>query len=370
MREKNFVGKANVKTRTLKSVPSPSFRASGCGTRFGIGAGMNAGATRVILLACMMALAFGCKSENAGGKAEPPFMSAVAGDGKAAGEDAKAPAPEKTGGFDGHRAYELVEKQVSFGPRVAGSPELAKLQEFLLAELKSYGCTVETDSFSADTPAGRLPMKNILAKIPGTQPGIILLGTHYDTKRLPNFVGADDAGSSTGVMMEVARNLCAEKAPGKYAVWIAFFDGEEAVNKEWVDPDNRYGSRQMAAQFANSGDLGKIKAFILVDLVGGKNPHFLRDGESTKWLKDFVWDVAGKLGYGQIFGKDATNFGGDDHYSFTARKVPSVDIMDLDAKNDVPYWHTDQDTMDKISANTLAMVGHVVLESVKQLQMR
>ncbi len=282
----------------------------------------------------------------------------------------KAPAPETAGGFDGHHAYELVEKQVNFGPRVAGSPELAKLQEYMIGELKSYGCTVETDDFSADTPAGRLPMKNILVKIPGTQPGIILLGTHYDTKRLPNFVGADDGGSSTAVMLEVARMLCAQKSTGKYAVWIAFFDGEEAVNKEWVDPDNRYGSRQMAAQFANSGDLGKIKAFILVDLVGGKNPHFLRDGESTVWLKDYVWGVAGNLGYGEIFGKASTNFGGDDHYSFTARKVPSVDIMDLDTKNDVPYWHTSDDTMDKISAKTLAVVGHVVLESVKGLQER
>ena len=295
-------------------------------------------------------------------------MSAVAGDGAVQTEQAKAPAPETTGGFDGHRAYELVEKQVSFGQRVAGSPQLAKLQEYMIGELNSYGCTVETDDFSADTPAGRLPMKNILVKIAGTKPGIILLGTHYDTKRLPNFVGADDGGSSTGVMMEAARNLCAQKTPGKYAVWIAFFDGEEAVNKEWVDPDNRYGSRQMAAQFAATGDLARIKAFILVDLVGGKNPHFLRDAESTKWLKEFVWDVARKLGYGEIFGNAETSFGGDDHYSFTARKVPSVDIMDLDVRNDVPYWHTDQDTMDKISAKTLAIVGHVVLESVRQLQ--
>ena len=324
--------------------------------------------TQIFLgLACVLVMGVGCKSESAG-KAEPPFMSAVAGDGAPLGEQAKAPPPETTGGFDGHRAYELVEKQVSFGMRPAGSPELAKLQEYMIGELKSLGCTVETDDFSADTPAGRLPMKNILVKIPGTTPGIILLGTHYDTKRLPNFVGADDAGSSTAVMLEVARLLCGQKAPGKYAVWIAFFDGEEAVNVEWKDPDNRYGSRQMAAQFATSGDLAKIKAFILVDLVGGKNPHFLRDGESTKWLKDFVWDVAGKLGYGDIFGKEMTNFGGDDHYSFTARKVPSVDIMDLDNKNDVPYWHTDQDTMDKISAKTLAVVGHVVLESVKELQ--
>jgi glutaminyl-peptide cyclotransferase len=236
--------------------------------------------------------------------------------------------------------------------------------------LKSYGCNVETDSFSADTPAGRLPMKNILVKIPGQQPGVILLGTHYDTKRIDNFVGADDAASSTAVMLEIARLLCAQQAhPGKYAVWIAFFDGEEAVNLQWKDPDNRYGSRQMAAKFANSGDLPRVKAFLLADLVGGKNPHFKRDGESTKWLKDLVWKVAAQLGYSDIFATDSTDFGGDDHYSFTERKVPSVDVMDLDF-NDVPYWHTTDDNLDKISPKTMAIVGHVFLESVHALQQK
>jgi glutaminyl-peptide cyclotransferase len=323
---------------------------------------------RFTLLLFGATIALGCNSGSSTTTAppQPPFMSVVAGTPPALAPGDEAPAPETTGGFDGKRAYQQVVRQVSFGPRSPGTPAIAKLQEYLETELNSYGCTVETDSFSADTPAGRLPMKNLLVKIPGEKPGIILLGTHYDTKRMDNFVGADDAGSSTGVMLELARLLC--KQPGKYAVWIAFFDAEEAFNKEWVDPDNRYGSRQMAARLGASGDLPKIKAFILTDLVGGRNPHFLRDGESTKWLKDLVWNVAARLGYGKIFGAELTNFGGDDHYSFTARKVPSVDIMDLDTAHDVPYWHTAQDTIDKISPKTLAIVGHVVLESVNELQ--
>ncbi len=173
--------------------------------------------------------------------------------------------------------------------------------------------------------------------------------------------------SSTGVMLEMARLVCAQNA-GKVRGVDCVFRWGRGGQPEWKDPDNRYGSRQMAAKLAQSGDLPKIKAFILVDLVGGKNPHFLRDGESTPWLKDFVWSVAAKLGYEKIFGSAPTNFGGDDHYSFTARHVPSVDIMDLDPPNDVPYWHTPQDTLDKISPKTLAIVGHVVLESVKGLQ--
>lgn len=324
------------------------------------------------LLLCAISCALpvlGCKSGSSSQpeQPQPPFMSSVAGSAPAISPGDAAPPSEKTGGFDGKRAYDQVAKQVSFGPRPPGSPAIAKLQDYLVSELKSYGCSVGTDSFSADTPDGRVPMKNILVKIPGKEQGIILLGTHYDTKKMANFVGADDAGSSTGVMLEIARSLCAQP-PQKYAVWIAFFDAEEAFNVEWQDPDNTYGSRQMAAQFAVSGDLPKIKAFILADLVGGKTPHFRREAGSTKWLADLVWATAGKLGYGDVFVSETTQPISDDHFSFTKRNVPSVDIIDLDAAHDVPYWHTPQDTLDKISPKTLAIVGHTILASVQELQ--
>ena len=322
----------------------------------------------ICLSAVFLGLA-GCKtkadsSRNPGAK-DAPFMSAVTVAPPQAADE--APPPEKTGGFDGKRAYAQVAKQVSFGPRPSGSPAIAKTQDYILAELKSYGCTAEVDSFSADTPAGRLPMKNILVKIPGEKPGVILLGTHYDTKRLENFVGADDGGSSTGVMLELARLLCSQH--GRYGVWIAFFDGEEAVRPEWKDPDNCYGSREMAARFAISGDLTKIKAFLLADIVGTRTPHFKRETYSTKALVDLVWGVAKRLGYGSIF-VDESSAVEDDHQSFLKRRVSSVDVIDLDngSGGDIFYWHTPEDTLDKISPKTLAIVGHVFLESVKELQ--
>jgi Zn-dependent M28 family amino/carboxypeptidase len=293
-------------------------------------------------------------------------MSAVAGNAPSPAD--AAPPPEKTDGFDGKRAYDQVAKQVSFGPRPAGSAALRKLQDYLQAELKSYGCAVETDSFSADTPAGRLPMKNILVKIPGEKPGIILLGTHYDTKRLDDFVGADDGGSSTGVMLEIARVLCAQKQPGKFAVWIAFFDGEEAVNKEWADPDNRYGSRQMAAQFATSGDLKKIKVFLLADIVGSKKLELKREENSTKSDANLVWKTGQRLGYKDVFVEEQVLAIADDHLSFSSRGVPVVDLIDMNTTGD--YWHTPQDTLDKISPRSLAIVGHTLLETIKELQQK
>lgn len=319
---------------------------------------------------CGVLLILGCHSGNQtpAAQGQAPFMSAVAGSAPTVRQQDQAPPPETTDGFDGNRAYEQVAKQVSFGPRPPGSPAIQKLQEYLVSELKSYGCAVDTDSFSADTPIGRVPMKNILVKIPGEKPGIILLGTHYDTKRLDNFVGADDGGSSTAVMLEIARLLCAEKQPRKYAVWIAFFDAEEAFNVNWQDPDNCYGSRQMAAQMATSGDLPKVKAFILADIVGGRTPRFRRDGGSTKWLVDLVWGAAAKLGYSNVFLNEPYDVGGDDHFSFTKRNVPSVDIIQSLDLTEIPYWHTPQDTLNKISPKTLAIVGHTILESVDALQ--
>jgi glutaminyl-peptide cyclotransferase len=303
----------------------------------------------------------GCKSGDAShGSATAPVVSASP---KAPAQmpDEDTPPPEKTGGFDGKRAFADVAKQVDFGPHPSGSQAIAQVQDYILSELSSAGCTADVDPFTAQTPAGPIAMKNILVRIPGERPGIIMLATHYDTKRLDDFVGADDGGSSTAVVLELARLLCAQH--GRYQVWIAFFDGEEAVNREWKDPDNRYGSRQMAAKLAMSGDLSKIRAVLLADIVGSRELRIKRDSNSDKPLTDLVWATAKNLGYSGVFVNDATAIE-DDHQSFSTRNVRAVDVIDLE----IPYWHTPQDTLDKISSKSLAVVGHVFVESVKQLQ--
>ncbi len=302
----------------------------------------------------------GCKTNSWGGNTAP-LVRGVA-NAAAQPEDDDLPA-DKTGGFDGKRAFAHVAKQVGFGPRPSGSLAIVQLQDYIQSELTSYGCKVETEAFSADTPAGRLPMKNIVAKIPGDKPGILMLATHYDTKRLENFVGANDGGSSTGVMLELARLLCPQH--GAYQVWITFFDGEEAV-KDWSDTDSRYGSREMAAKLAMKGDLPKIKAFLLADIVGNHPLRFLRDSDSTLALADLVWKTAANLGYSSFFVNESTPIE-DDHLSFRKRGVPVVDVIDL-IEIQRTYWHTPQDTLDKVSAKSLAITGHVFLESVKQLQ--
>ena len=319
--------------------------------------------TRIAILPPLAALLLiaACNSSDASRPANASPLVKAAVKSPAQMPDENTPAPEATGGFDGKRAFADVAKQVDLGPHPSGSQAIAQVQQYILSELSSAGCTADVDPFTSQTPAGEVAMKNILVKIPGERPGIIMLATHYDTKKIDNFVGADDGGSSTAVMLEVARNLCAQH--GRYQVWIAFFDGEEAVNLEWKDPDNRYGSRQMAAKLNMSGDLKNVRAFILADIVGSRELRIKRDANSDKSLNDLVWATANRLGYSGVFVNMPTAID-DDHQSFGARGVKTVDIIDLE----IPYWHTPQDTLDKISSKSLAVVGHVILETVKQLQ--
>jgi Zn-dependent M28 family amino/carboxypeptidase len=146
-------------------------------------------------------------------------------------------------------------------------------------------------------------------------------------------------------------------------MWIAFFDGEEAFRQWDKDTDSTFGSRQMAAKLSTSGDLKRIKAMMLADIVGSRSLRIKRDSNSTKWLTDVVWSTASRLGYGGIFVSGETGIQ-DDHLAFLKRNVPCVDVIDLE----IPYWHTTQDTLDKISPQSLAIVGHVFVESVAELE--
>ena len=327
-------------------------------------------ASAVVVLSGVVA----CGASNApsSGSAASPNSSAP-GAGTAAPAQAAAPhlaevAPpaDQTGGFDGAKAYEHVSKLVSFGPRPPASEGLHRSQEYIIAQLTASGCQVDQDDFNASTPKGNIAMKNIIAKAPGTGQGIILLLTHYDTlSSVPNFVGAEDSASSTGMMLEMARLLCAKKGPN--AVWMAFLDGEEAFVNWDQDDDHTYGSRELAARMAVSGDLKRIKALLLADMIGQYNLKILRQSDSPKWLNDLVWKKAAQLGYKDIFVSDETTTS-DDHDPFLARGVPALDIIDLNDYIAAGYWHTPQDTLDKVSPRSVAIVGYVILESVDELQ--
>jgi glutaminyl-peptide cyclotransferase len=274
-----------------------------------------------------------------------------------------APSPDKTGGFDGQKAFQHVADLVAIGPRTAGTDGNHRAQDYIISQLKGMGCPVDPEAFHTPTPVGDKEMRNLVVKIPGASPDILLFLTHYDTKLLPNFVGADDGGSSTGLMLEFARLLCRRK--NSLTIWLAFLDGEEAFNVQWKDPDNTYGSRELAARMALSGDLARTKAVLLVDMIGSRDLRIKRDANSTSWLTEMVWSTASHLGYGDIFVSSETSVE-DDHVAFLSRKVPAVDIIDLE----IPYWHTPQDTLDKLSPRSLAVVGHVLVTVLPQFEQK
>ena len=285
-----------------------------------------------------------------------------------------APPASQTAGFDGARAWEHLVKQVGFGPRPPQTPAIARTQEYIKSQLANYGCAEEDDDFTAQTPIGALRMKNIVAKVPGTGREIILLLTHYDTVRVTNFVGANDSASSTAVMLEVARLYCGASPAHKLAsasLWIAFLDGEEAQSvidgkAQWTDEDSVYGSRELAARLAVSGDLKRVKAVVLADMIGDRNLEIRREANSTPWLVDVIWGTAKRLGYGKIFLDDRQGPVGDDHDPFVNRGVNAVDLIDFESGN--TFWHTPQDAVDKVSPRSLAIVGHVLVESLPGIE--
>lgn len=277
----------------------------------------------------------------------------------------QAPPAQQTGGFDGQRAYNYTAKLVSFGPHPSGSDSIKQTQNYIYSELHADGCQVGLDNFHAQTPVGTIAMQNIIAKVPGTKKGMILLMTHYDTKRLADFVGAEDGGSSTGLMLEMAHQLCHQKP--QLAIWMAFLDGEEAVVDWDKDNDHTYGSRELAARMELDGDLKDVKAVVLADMIGQKGLTMKKESSSTPWLVDLIWSTAAKLGYQNVFVSQSTS-ASDDHDPFLEQKVPAADLIDLDDYIAEGYWHTPQDTMDKISAKNLAIVGHVIVASVDALE--
>jgi glutaminyl-peptide cyclotransferase len=272
------------------------------------------------------------------------------------------------GHFNGERAMQYTREFVAIGPRWPTSPGHAKAEAYLRAHFQHDD--VEEDTSTADTPIGPVALRNFIVKFPGKKPGIIVLGTHYETNyplRNINFVGANDGGSTTGLLMAIADTLRGKPNDG-YSIWLVFFDGEEAF-QSWSQSDSTYGSRHLAAKWGRDGTLPKIKAFVLADMIGDKDLDIQRETNSTPWLSDLVKQAAHKFGYDKYFFKTEEPVE-DDHLPFVHRGVPSVDVIDLDYGPNNAYHHTAQDTMDKISVKSLTIDGDVFLELIRLINQR
>lgn len=327
----------------------------------------------VILMLLTVSLACG-KQEKAAGATEASPVASASSDPKVvqasaersqpvqSGEDASKTDPKPD--LDGNHVMQYVKEIVAIGSRPVGSPGHAKLEQYIKSKLK--GDEVEEDKFIATTPVGQMPINNIIAKFPGKKDGIIVVAGHYDTNYpLPkDYVGANDGGSSTALLLAFADKLRGKPRDG-YSVWLVWTDGEEAFVK-WSSEDSVYGTKHLAQKWQQDGTAKKIKAFLLVDMTGDADLDIQKETQSTPWLSDLVYKAASDLGYQSHFYQSGGEIE-DDHVPMLKAGIPAVDIIDLDYGYNNVYHHTTQDTIDKLSPQSLAISGDVVLETIRLL---
>ena len=225
------------------------------------------------------------------------------------------------------------------------------------------GCEVISDRFTAQTPDGPVPMENIIAKFPGKSGRAIAISGHYDTKKMANFVGANDGGSSTGVLLELAAAL--QGRPRVDDVYLVFFDGEEAFH-EWTDTDSLYGSRHLAEKWTADGTNRASE--------GPDQCRYDRRQESASRLGYEFRRLAaqtglGRCGFARLFRarfRDKARAIEDDHMPFINAGVRAVDLIDFDSQN--TFWHTPQDTLDKLDPHSFEVIGAVVMKSIEELE--
>jgi len=278
------------------------------------------------------------------------------------------PIPASSATFQGTAALAYTRSATSFGERPSGSEAIARARDWIVSELKPLGGQIELDSFTGQTPTGPVSMANVLLRFPGTSGKSVVVSGHYDTKKIPmvHFVGANDAGSSTGFLIEFARVI--SRMRHNDDIVVVFFDGEEAVGA-WTASDSCYGSRHLVAKWASDGTLARIKALINVDMIGDKNLDLSNDSNSSESLRAQIRKIAERLGYnGSLRAEEGAIE--DDHKPFGDSGVNVIDIIDLDYGPQGAYWHTAQDTMDKLSARSLQIVGDLVIQLVQGLEQK
>jgi glutaminyl-peptide cyclotransferase len=271
--------------------------------------------------------------------------------------------PAGASDFSGARALEQTRRAVSFGARPPASAAIRNLRAYIETQLHVLRCQVKEDVFTARTPDGPVGMRNIIAHFPGTSGRALVVTGHYDTKKQPRFVGANDGGSSTGFLLELARVVAARKWNSD--IYLVWFDGEEAF-RQWTDIDSLYGSRHLAERWSHDGTLGQVKALINVDMIGDRNLDIAKETNSSPELLQAVWQCAHDLGYGRYF-TDAEYPTEDDHAPFLARGVNALDVIDFDYGPSNGWWHTADDTMDKLSAHSFQVVGDVLTQVLARL---
>jgi glutaminyl-peptide cyclotransferase len=269
---------------------------------------------------------------------------------------AKAPKKEVWKEFSGERAFAQVQKLVDLGPRPAGSDALVRTRAYIEEQLESCGWKVTEQQFTDNTPRGPVVFVNLIARFGAGSKPAFLLCSHYDTKIFDafRFVGANDGGSSNGLLLEMARSLALESRLAE-KIELVFFDGEEAV-ENFSGTDGIYGSRHFGQELARSDSAKQFRGGILFDMIGDRDLKVTIPPNSPPNIARDIFSSADALqarDHFTYFDQDVT----DDHTPLNAAGIPVIDLIDFRFS----YWHTADDTIDKLSPESLGIVGSVAL---------
>ena len=280
-------------------------------------------------------------------------------------QDWRANLPE----ISGERALKLLEEFLAIGPRPSGSEGAAAAARWIAQEARRRGADVNIDEWREETAAGAMTFRNVAATLPGNKPGRIILGSHYDTKNLPgipDFQGANDSGSSTALLLMLITALDSIPAQERCTLEFVFFDGEECIDS-YGPKDGLHGSRYHARRIKNQDAVDECRAMILLDMVGDRDLRITIPPESDSKLARELFAIAERQGVREQFGYFQRGSILDDHVPFAELGIPAINLIDFDYGPGNSYWHTAEDTIDKISAASLHIVGNVALELAAEL---
>jgi Zn-dependent M28 family amino/carboxypeptidase len=294
---------------------------------------------------------------------------------------AHAAAQAASHGVSGAEVLRLTQQYIDVAPkRYVGSPGHAAAENFIRQHFQPEAAKGDfvTDEFYARTPIGLVTMRNFIVKYPGKKDGVIVLASHYETNyplKDENFVGADDGGCTTALLIAIGQYL-QQHPPQGYSVWLLFDDGEEAIgNNGMTGSDQLYGVRHIAAKWSADGTIGKIKALIVADMIGWKYMNIDRETNSTPWLLDLLAKAGKDTGHSNYLFKHSGPID-DDHIPFKERGVPVLDVIAYEygpfdqQRGDYAYHHTPQDTMDKLSAQSLQVSADLFLDLIRLINQR
>ncbi len=272
--------------------------------------------------------------------------------------------------IDGKSAFKKVKEIYEIGPKPSGSEGARKTAEFIRDEIIKYGLSPETDQWIEKTPSDTgTTFRNITTVIPGKIKDYMIIGSHYDTKKLesvPEFAGANDGASSSGLLLSLIKAVKDNPTPPPVTLKFAFFDGEECIY-QYEDNDGLFGSRRMASKLNVTRNASKCRAVIIIDMIGDKDLNISLPSNSDPGLADKIIKIAGERNWKQYFTRSNVIII-DDHTPFHKLGIPSIDIIDFEYGENNRYWHTRADTIDKISPDSLKIVGDLVLSIIYNRQ--